>query len=186
MADIFIPVLLGSGREGRQSEAAARYVFAQLQAAGVDTELVDVRDVATPFTHGSWQPSERTSRWRETMARADGLVIVSPEYNHGYPGELKIALDALLAEYDRKPVALCGVSSGIFGGARVIEQLRQVVIYLGMVPIRGALSFPNVKTLFDADGKITDPAFGERVAPVFEELFWYARILKPARAAMAK
>lgn len=186
MADLFIPVLLGTGREGRQSAAPAAYVAERLKAYGIDTELFDVRDVATPMTHHSKQPSERTARWRETMARADGLVIVSPEYNHGYPGELKIAFDALKDEYRRKPVAICGVSSGAFGGVRVVEQLRQVVIEVCMVPVRNAAYFPNVQKLFGEDGAITDPAYAERLVPLFEELAWYARALKTARQADAQ
>lgn len=61
------------------------------------------------------------------MTRADGLVIVSPEYNHGYPGEMKLMLDQLYKEYNRKPVGICGVSSGALGGARMVEQLRLIL-----------------------------------------------------------
>ena len=67
--------------------------------------------------------------------RADGLVIVAPEYNHGYPGILKHALDTNLKEYIHKPVGLCGVSAGGFGGTRVIESLLPVMRELGMVTI---------------------------------------------------
>lgn len=185
MADLFIPVLLGTGREDRRSAAPAAYVADRLKAYGIDTGLIDVRDVATPMTHHSKQPSERTARWRETMAKADGLVIVTPEYNHGYPGELKIVLDALYEEYHRKPLAICGVSSAGLGGARVVEQLRQVAVELRMVSLRSAVYFSNVKTLFDEKGGITDPAYEDRLKTMFDELAWYGRALKAARLADA-
>jgi NAD(P)H-dependent FMN reductase len=183
MANLRIPVLLGTGRDDRRSAAPAAYVAARLAAYGVDSELFDVREVATAMTHHSSQVSDRTARWREVMAESDGLVIVAPEYNHGYPGELKIVLDALYDEYARKPVSICGVSSGPMGGVRCVEQLRQVAVELRMVPTRNAVYFSNVKTLFDGDGAITDPAYDARLQAMFDELAWYARALSAARIA---
>jgi len=182
MADLYIPLLLGTGHEGRWSEHAAKFVLEQIKTAGIDTELFDVRDHSFPETHGPKQPNDRTAKWREAMARADGLVIVTPEYNHGYPGELKIMLDALYKEYFHKPVAFCGVSDGALGGARCVEQLRQVVVELHMVAVRDAVYFMNCDKLF-AGGTITDPAYVERCKPMIAELLWYARALKPARLA---
>lgn len=183
MEQLYIPVLLGTGRETRQSEKVAAYMLEQVKAAGIRTQLVDVRDVATPLTHHSKQPCERTDGWRKIMSEADGLIVITPEYNRGYPGELKIVLDSLLEEYDRKAVGVCGVSSGIFGGARVIENLKPVLSYLGLICIRGAMNFGNVKALFDENGKLTDPAFNERAAAFLKELEWLARTLKAGREA---
>jgi NAD(P)H-dependent FMN reductase len=115
------------------------------------------------------------------MKKADGLVIVTPEYNHGYPGPLKEMLDALYDEYAKKPVAVCGVSSGGLGGARVVEQIRQVAITLKLVPISEAVYFSNCRELFNEDGSIKDPSYDERCTKMFEELFWYARVLKDGR-----
>ncbi len=183
MESLYIPVLLGTGRETRQSEKAASFMLEQVKAAGMHTELVDVRDVATQLTHHSKQPCERTDGWRKIMTAADGLVIVTPEYNRGYPGELKITLDSLLEEYDRKAVALCGVSSGIFGGARAIENLKPVLTYLGMFCVRSTMNFGNVKTIFDEKGAIADPAYAERAAGMLKELQWWAQTLKAGRLA---
>lgn len=115
------------------------------------------------------------------MARADGMIIVSPEYNHGYPGELKMMLDEAFKEYHQKPAAICGVSNGGLGGARMAEVLRIVLIALHMLPVSTAVYFSNIQNLFDESGAIRDESYREKVKKLFDELVWYARALKEAR-----
>ena len=177
---MFIPVILGTAREGRNSEHAARFVLEQVRAASLETELIDVREFEICKTDKT-ETDPRSKKFSETVKRADGVVIVSPEYNHGYPGELKIMLDEAYKEYRRKPVAICGVSVGGLGGARVVEQLRLVCIELHMVPIRNAVYFSNVAKLFDEKGNILDPSFNDKMKVVIDELTWYAKALKTAR-----
>lgn len=110
----------------------------------------------------------------------DGLIIVTSEYNHGYPGELKMILDMAYEEYEHKPVALCGTGGGM-GGVRAVEQLRNVLIELKATSILEAVYFSNIGNLFDAEGKITDPVYHERVQKLLDEIMWYAKALKRAR-----
>lgn len=177
---LYIPVVLGTGREERRSENVAKFVHEQVKKL-ISTELIDVRDYATEHTIPSWEKSMQSEKWRNIMVKADGLIIVAPEYNHGYPGELKILLDKLYDEYNRKPVAICGVATGGLGGARMVEMLRISLIELKMVPIRNAVYFSSVKELFDEDGNIKDESYKERVSGMLEELTWYAKALKTAR-----
>src|SRR5436853_2326444 len=93
------------------------------------------------------------------MTRADGLAIVTPEYNHGYPGLLKHALDMCLEEYIHKVVAICGVSAGPFGGSRVIEQMVQVVRELGLAVTFTDLNFSRVGDAFDESGNLKDEKY---------------------------
>jgi NAD(P)H-dependent FMN reductase len=179
--ELFIPVLLGTGRDGRASDKAANFVLAELRKTGVRTALLDVRDMTTPATVGGGHMNPATKPWQEAMLQADGLVIVTPEYNHGYPGELKIVLDSLYGEYAHKPVAICGVSAGGLGGARVVEQLRQVVIELSMVPLRNAMYFTSIGQAFGPDGLPTDSSVYNRLKPMFDELLWYGHVLKAGR-----
>src|SRR4051812_47314172 len=120
MADkpLFIPVILGTTRQGRRSEHAANLVFEQTKKrAGVETEFIDIRKLALPLDDAGEQIKD--PKFSATVERADGLILVVPEYNHGYPGMLKHALDTNLKEYVHKAVGICGVSAGIMGGARV-------------------------------------------------------------------
>ena len=178
---MYIPIILGTAREGRRSEKAANFVLREFQKQeGVETELIDVRDYRIAATDDT-EEQEPAKRFSEKVSRADGLIIVAPEYNHGYPGELKMMLDMLYEEYNRKPVGICGVASGGMGGVRMVEKLRLVAIELQMVPIRTAVYFSNVKTLFDEQDNITDPSYPERLQKFFGELLWYAKALKAAR-----
>jgi NAD(P)H-dependent FMN reductase len=176
---LLVPVLLGSGREGRKSEAVARYVHGQMLAAGLDSPFVDVRDYVTGVTFHSRQLQPTMRPWRDLMARADGLMIVTPEYNHGYPGELKILLDSVLAEYERKPVGICGVSAGRVGGARAVEQVRDVVMALQMIPLATAPIFPGVSKFEPAE-------YDDKIKPLIDEMLWLGRILKEARVTAAE
>lgn len=159
---MFIPVILGTAREGRRSESPAMYMVSEVKSFGAESELVDVRDYLIGRTDGSGQKPEAI-KFSEIVKRSDALIIVVPEYNHGYPGELKIMLDMLYAQYAGKPIGICGVSVGPFGGVRVVEQLRQIAIEFSMIPIREAVYFGNAGTLFDAAGQITDASYHDRV-----------------------
>jgi len=151
---------------------------AKIESEIIDTEFLDVRDYRVAAT-GQQTPTVKA--FSEKMTRADGLIIVTPEYNHGYPGELKMMIDMLYKEYNRKPVGICGVSAGALGGARVVEKLRLTAIELQMVPIREAVYFPKIQELFDANGNIKDESYVQGVQIFLEELLWYAKALKEAR-----
>src|SRR5437879_1552879 len=160
---LFIPVILGTARQGRQSEHVARFVLEQTKRrAGVETELIDVRTLPMRVDDDGEQIKDPI--FSATVERCDGLILVTPEYNHGYPGLLKHALDMNLKEYVHKAVGICGVSAGAFGGARVIEQLLPVVRELGLVTIFEDVNFGKVQTIFDEQGKLLDQNYVRRHA----------------------
>ena len=178
---MYIPIILGTAREGRRSEYAAKFMLQESQKFDdIETELVDVRDYRLDASDNS-ESSEVAKKFSEKATRADGFILVVPEYDHVYPGELKMMLDMLYKEFNRKPVGICGVSAGGMGGVRAVEQLRLVAIEFQLVPIREAIYFSNVHKLFDEEGNITDESYIGQTKPFFEELLWYARALKAAR-----
>lgn len=181
MERLFVPVILGTAREGRRTENAARFVHGIVSARPeVETALIDVRDFRMPATDDR-EETPMVKKYREIIARADALVIVTPEYNHGYPGELKMMLDMAYGEYKRKPVAVCGAGGGM-GGARMMEQLRSVLIELRAIPVAEAVYFSKIGELFDETGSIRDAAYAPRVSKMLDELLWYADVMKSARA----
>jgi NAD(P)H-dependent FMN reductase len=179
---LFLPVILGTPRQGRRSEHVARFVVSQLESmSGVETELIDVRSLSFPTSDEG--EAIKDPSFSAAMTRADGLVIVVPEYNHGYPGLLKHALDTNLKEYIHKPVGLCGVSAGAFGGTRAIENLLPVLRELGLVTIFWDLNFSKAGSVFDpATGALLEPAYGKRFEKFAKELVWMARVLGHGRA----
>ncbi|HEX4708614.1 MAG TPA: NADPH-dependent FMN reductase [Candidatus Udaeobacter sp.] len=177
---LFIPVILGTARQGRESENVARFVFEQTRKrAGVETELIDVRTLPMRLDDAGEQMKE--AKFSATIERCDGLIIVAPEYNHGYPGLLKHALDMNLKEYIHKAVGICGVSAGPFGGARVIEALLPVMRELGLVTIFEDVNFGNVQDLFDQNGNLLDQKYVRRIDKFLNELVWMARVLRYGR-----
>lgn len=181
MEKLFIPVLLGTSRQGRLSEPVAKFVVDQLVANGFTSELVDPRDYLTAPVTEACMPPESSKAWTDLMARADGLMIVSPEYNHGYPGELKLMLDELDKEPNRKVAAVCGVSDGPVGGARMVEGLHQVLIDLKMYVLPMSAYFSNVKELFDEKGVVRDTGYTEKLQKMCTEIAWWGGVLKTAR-----
>ncbi|MBI4086606.1 NAD(P)H-dependent oxidoreductase [Candidatus Kaiserbacteria bacterium] len=178
---LFIPVILGTAREGRRSEHAARFVFEELKKReGIETELIDVREHRLPATDDTGE-TETARNILPTLERADGFIVVSPEYNHGYPGELKMFLDMSDGQYAKKPIAICGVSEGAVGGARMMEQLRNVILDLGATPILAAVYFATVEKLFNEEGEIQDDSYRDRVSKMFDSLLWYTKVLKAGR-----
>src|SRR5438105_7398962 len=181
---LFIPVILGTARQGRQSENGERFVFEQTKKrADVETELIDVRELPMKLDDAGEQMKD--PKFSATIERCDGLILITPEYNHGYPGLLKHALDMNLKEYIHKAVGICGVSAGPFGGARAIENLLPVMRALGLVTIFEDVNFGNVGKLFDESGQLLDQNYVRRVNKFLDELIWMSRVLRRGRARVA-
>jgi NAD(P)H-dependent FMN reductase len=177
---LYIPLILGTARQGRQSEHVARFVLSEMKKRPeIETELIDVRELKMSLADAGEEMKD--AGYAEKMTRADGLVIVTPEYNHGYPGLLKHALDMCLEEYIHKAVAVCGVSAGPFGGARVIENLLPVFRELGLVATFNDLNFGKVRDAFDERGNLKDEKYVGRFAKLLNELVWMSRVLRYGR-----
>lgn len=179
---LFIPLLLGTNRKERVSEAVAKWVFARMQEREeLETVFFDVRDFELPRDHYGTEIGEKFPEWRNAIIKADGLVIVTPEYNHGYPGVLKSVLDLLLKEYIHKAVSFVGVSAGPWGGTRVIEAMVPMVRELGLAATFSDLNFPLAAGKFDENGSLLDSAYEKRVVGFLDELIWMARTLRWGR-----
>jgi NAD(P)H-dependent FMN reductase len=154
-------------------------VLAELeQRSGVVTELIDA--AALPIPTDEAGDAAKDPAFAEVMNRADAIVIVAPEYNHGYPGLLKHVLDTNLPEYIHKAAGVVGVSAGIFGGARMIQDLLPVLRELGLVTIFWDVNVNNARTRFDEDGALVDDSF-LAVGKFLDELVWMAQTLRHGR-----
>ncbi len=176
---IFIPVILGTPRQERMSEYVAKLVVEVVKRHEVETELIDIRNI--PLSTMDEGESIKNPGFSATVMRADALIIVVPEYNHGYPGMLKHLLDTNLKEYIHKAVGICGVSAGGFGGTRVIQNLLPVMRELGLVTIFWDVNFSNVHQLFDASGTLLEQSYIQRIDKFLKELVWMAKVLRYGR-----
>jgi NAD(P)H-dependent FMN reductase len=175
-----IPVILGTARKGRMSAHAARFVHGELRKRdGVESDLIDIATLAHRLDdngQGTGDPAFAAS-----MARADAIVIVAPEYNHAMPGLLKHALDSCLKEYIHKAAGIVAVSAGPFGGTRVIETSLPVLRELGLVAIFWDVNVGSVGKVFDENGGLQDQSFVRRADKFLGELVWMARTLRHGR-----
>lgn len=177
---LYIPVILGTVRKGRMSQYAARLMTAGLaKRSNVQTELIDIASMPLPVDDAG--EAIKDAEFSSRMNRADALVIVCPEYNHGYSGLLKHVLDSCLKEYIHKAVGIVGVSAGAFGGTRGIQDLLPVVRELGLVAIFWDVNFANVRLVFDSEGRLLDNAFPDRIDQFLKELIWMAKTLRYGR-----
>ena len=180
MEDIQVAVLIGTTREQRKSVHAAQFVadFGN-SIDGVAAFLVDPKDFT--FNGDGNDPEGQDPRYTELIKKADAFFIVTPEYNHSFPGSLKRMLDSELDPYIHKAVAFAGVSSGRFAGVRAIEQLVVAVRELGLIPTFTDMHFPRVQELFDANGALQDESYNTYVEAAWTELIWMAKTLNDGR-----
>lgn len=177
---LFIPVILGTTRKGRASVHPARLMVREIaQHGGVDTELIDIATLPLPIDDAG--EAIKDASFAAKMNRADALVIVSPEYNHGYSGLLKHVLDSCLKEYIHKAVGIVGVSAGPFGGVRGVQAMLPVMRELGLVNIFWDVTFSNEHKAFDESGKLLEEAYLKRIDQFLKELIWMAKTLRHGR-----
>jgi NAD(P)H-dependent FMN reductase len=181
-----IPVVLGSVRRDRQSPKIAHWLHRLLEADHrIRSQLVDLEELAIPIMEERRRllddPPPGVVQLGDAVAAGDGVVIVTPEYNNGYPGVLKNALDYLLPEFKRKPVGIVTVSAGGFGGVNCLAQLRLVLLAMGAAPIPASLPVSRVNQTFSDDGP-TDPDFAGRAGRFLDEMVWWTEAVVHQRA----
>jgi NAD(P)H-dependent FMN reductase len=178
--NLYIPVVLGTARMGCMSAHAARLVADELRKRpAIDTNLIDIAKLCLPTNDAG--EAIKQAAFSANMDRADALVLVSPEYNHGYSGLLKHVLDSCLKEYIHKAVGIVGVSAGPFGGTRMIQNLLPVMRELGLVTIFWDVNFSSVQKAFDQEGSLADESYIRRIDKFLQELIWMARTLRHGR-----
>jgi len=185
---IIVAVLEGTTREKRRSIMVSRWI-ADFLRKQTNVEVVFVDPKEFTFSGDGNDPEGKDPRYTEIVNRADAYFIVTPEYNHSFPGSLKRMLDSELKAYNHKPVAFAGVSDGNWGGTRAVESLVPAIRETGMVVLSWDVFFPWVQNIFDENGTMK-PEFTEKYAKsiqkLADELIWMARLLKRGREELQR
>jgi NAD(P)H-dependent FMN reductase len=187
-----ISVIIGSTREGRFSEKPANWIVQHLKKRdGVEARLLDLRDFPMPFFDQPVPPAtpgkppypyDVVQKWTAEIAKSDGFVFITPEYNYGPPAVLKNAIDWVYPEWNRKAAAF--VSYGGTAGVRSVQQLREIAVELQLAPVRNSVHIP-VSTLWahfqggDVDAGLAELA--EPAGKMIDDLLWSTAALKTAR-----
>lgn len=183
-------VILGSTRDGRKGEEVARWFMDQITGKYPDLnfELIDLKEIELPLYHDSVNPGssnkkykdQKVQDWSKKVDESDAYIIITPEYNHGYPAPLKNALDSLYLEWNNKPVGFVSYG-GIAGGSRAVEQLRQVAVELEMAPVQQGIHIPYIRNAFDEKGQIKDPVIENSIKKMINQLSIWGKGFKNIR-----
>jgi NAD(P)H-dependent FMN reductase len=190
-----VQIIIGSARKGRSTPLVANWVkhtADKVLADKADIEIVDLADfdlplfdeAISPKYNQDRQPEGDVKQWLDTLARADGYVFVTPEYNHSIPGALKNAIDYVAYQTAQKAATI--VSHGGVGGARATEHLRNIASEMGLVttPIAvNLVGFVGMQPIINEDGTLVNSESGAQgvLESALEQLVWYTAALKTAR-----
>ena len=173
-----IAIISSSVRDQRVSHRVALYFKKFLEETHHATaEILDLNEYQFPLFHERLRlqasPSTAVLDFAEKIRNADGVIIVTPEYNGGYPASLKNVVDLLYDEWHRKPVAISTCSNGDFGGTQVITSLQFTLWKIKAWTVPAMFPVPKTQDAFDETGNATDPAHTNKRATTFvRELLW--------------
>lgn len=173
-----IGIVLGSTRQGRLSDKIAREISTSLsKRSDVMCEILDLKEFQLPFFEDEVAPARRevikdpqVQRWSDAVARQQAFIFIVPEYNAGYPGVLKNALDSLYKEWNNKPAALIGYSGGESGGTHALAQFREVIKAFKMAPLEDQITIPTSWKAFDHKGSFMHASFNQDLAALVDQL----------------
>lgn len=177
-----IAIISPSVRKGRNSHRIALYVNKLINETGMaEAEIIDLARYEFPIFKERLKyqnpAGESTVEYARRIRSSDGVVIIAPEYNGGYPASLKNAIDLLTDEWRKKPVAFVTVSDGNFAGTQVITSLQFVFWKLGALTVPASLRFPNITTSFDENGVPADKISADKRTTAFiRELLWMIEV----------
>lgn len=174
-----IAIISGSVRTGRKTHHVAKYFNNYIiENKLADPEILDLKEFDFPVFEERLiyqkDPSEKAKLFSEKIKNADAVIIISPEYNGGYPASIKNAIDLLVKEWYHKPVGLVSVSSGGFGGVNSLALLQTVLLKIKAVVVPAPFPVPKVEENFDENGRALDrEATDKRAAAFMKELLWF-------------
>ena len=188
-----LQIIIASVRQDRAGLPIGQWFAARAEAhRGFDVDIVDLAQLGLPFMDEPHHPRLRrytrqhTKDWSARVQHADAFVFVTPEYNHGMSAPLKNAIDYLHVEWQHKPVGFVSYG-GVAAGTRAVEQTKQVVTALKMVPVVEAVTIPFFQQFLDDDGgavQANEP-MEQGAAAMLDELVRVEAALRPLRAAAA-
>jgi len=187
-----ITLILGSVREGRQSHKVANELVRKLTTQdNLEVELIDLAELNLPMMterlNKMANPPTNLTQFSQSVASADAIILISPEYNGSYTGVLKNAMDYLLKEFHRKPVGVVAVAAGKFGGVNASHHMQSLVLSIGAFPMPAKLLVPFVQNVFDTEETINDETLTKSFDTFLQEFIWFAEaIVSQKQRALAK
>lgn len=171
-------IITGTSRKGAMSNHAAQFVEKVGITRNILIKIIDPSMFEMPGDGNNTE--DKDPEYTRLVEEADGFFIVTPEYNHSYPGSLKRMLDSEYSAYLHKPVVIAGVSSGVFGGSRAVQSLIGPLRKMGMIVLGTDVYFQNSFDIFDDKGELINEKtelYTKAVSKSFDELIWMMKVL---------
>ncbi|MBS0032177.1 NADPH-dependent FMN reductase [Chitinophaga sp. 22321] len=177
-----IAILIGSIRQGRQSQKIAHYLQDRLQADDLDIDLIDLAETPLPMLEERVgkhpQLPQVVQELSNRLHSADAVIMVTPEYHGSFSGVLKNALDYFYSEFSRKVIGIVTVSAGKFGGINAATQLQQVILSLGAFALPTKLLVPEVYGAFNATHELTNEHTLRSAQKFIDDFRWFASAIQ--------
>lgn len=174
-----ISIISSSIRNGRNSHRVALYFKNYLEENQIaNAKIIDLKAYDFPIFEERLkfieQPTEAMLAFAEEIKNADGIIVVTPEYNGGYPASLKNVIDLLYAEWKRKPIGIATVSAGAFAGSQVITSLQFALWKIGALVVPAMFPVATIEKTFNEDGQPSEKEATDKKAKAFvAELTWW-------------
>ncbi|WP_113652128.1 NADPH-dependent FMN reductase [Pedobacter namyangjuensis] len=174
-----ISIISASIRNGRNSHRVSLYLKKFLEEKHqLTVSIIDLKELDFPLFEERLKliesPTSAMLALADEITKADGIIVVTPEYNGGYPASLKNVIDLLYAEWKRKPIGIATVSAGAFGGSQVITSLQFSLWKIGALVVPAMFPVATVEKTFDEHGKPSDEVSTDKKATAFiNELIWW-------------
>lgn len=167
-----IAIISSSVRRDRKSHNVSLYFKSYLEENNLSTtEILDLKEYNFPIFEDTIKtlqnPTEKILDFATKVKSADGIIIVTPEYNGGFPASLKNVIDLLYDEWQGKPISISTVSAGIFGGSQALVSLQFILWKIGARTVTNMFPVPNVAKSFDVQGNAIDKTATDKLAKVF-------------------
>lgn len=179
-----IALLLGSVRNGRQTDKLAYYLESQLQKSGAETDLIDLKETPLPIMEerlrADAQPHPNVIRTGKRLRDADAIIFISPEYHASYTGALKNAIDYYWSEFAKKPIGVATAAGGKFGGINASAQMQQLILSIGGYPISTKLVIPHIQNAFNENNEPTEET-ATSVERFLNEFLWFSHAIVAAK-----
>lgn len=177
-----VVIISASVRTGRKSHRVALFFKKYLIDNNLaNIEILDLTQYKFPIFEERLRfqknPAEDVLQFAQKIKQSDAVIIITPEYNGGYPASLKNVIDLLYDEWKRMPVAISMVSDGIFGGTQVITSLLFSLWKIGAWVVPAMFPVPKVDTAFSENGMPADAATGKRAEKFIAELMWAVKAI---------
>jgi len=186
-----ISIISSSVRQGRKSHHVALFFKQFIESNQLATaDIIDLLEYRFPVFEerlsATKDPSPQMLEFAQRVKNADGIIVVTPEYNGGYPASLKNAIDLLFPEWKRKPVALASVSNGVFAGSQVLTSLSFTLTKMGATLVPSMYRVGKVQDVYDEQGNATDPAVQKFARSFVDDLLWYMEARKHMDSKVAQ